>query len=336
MKNNQFTKLHRVISGLLLTGIIPMTQAASLWNQPADVQAITEIENVMAGATDAQQLIQHFAPNATVLDAFAPGIHEGKDQILKALTQKLASVKTIDHKITEINIATDGKFACSAAQIHYDYALKDGATHAAEFRQLDAFKKVDGKWQLIQQQVSQPVDFKTTAVVMNGTTSSALPVRGAIKWIDTSFGDKAIAPAAAIDEIKDWTERALRVTGIGPAMHFYGPGDDVLLYGEFYPGNIRGLKGIENFYGPIMNSYSSIEVKNPVFAADSDGLLGAQIDTQVLKLHMNDGSKRDIAIRQSDCLRRVNGQWHTFLEMVSFPIDRDTGKAVMTAAENAH
>jgi ketosteroid isomerase-like protein len=331
MENNQLLNYCPVIIGLLLAGVTPATQAAtqaaSIWNKPADVQAITAVENTMASATDAQQLIQHFAPNATVLDAFAPGIHEGKDQILKALTQKLAPIKTIDHKITEINIATDGKFACSAAQIHYDYALKDGATQSAEFRQLDAFKKVQGKWQLIHQQISQPVDFKTTAVVANST----LPVRGSIKWIDTSFGDTAIAPAAAIDEIKDWTERALRVTGIGPAMHFYGPGDDVLLYGEFYPGNIRGLTEIESFYGPIMNSYTSIDVKNPVFAADSDGLLGAQIDTQVLKLHMNDGSKRDIAIRQSDCLRRVNGQWHTFLEMVSFPIDRSNGKAVMTA-----
>jgi hypothetical protein len=76
-----------------------------------------------------------------------------------------------------------------------------------------------------------------------------------------------------------------------------------------------------------MSSFTEVALTMPLFTADSDGSFGVQIDTQHLTLTMKDGSKRAIALRQSDCMRRVDGKWYSFLEMISYPTDAKTGKA---------
>ena len=44
---------------------------------------------------------------------------------------------------------------------------------------------------------------------------------------------------------------------------------------------------------------------------------------------MNDGSTKNIALRQSDCMRRLDGKWYSFLEMISYPVDMKTNKGIM-------
>jgi hypothetical protein len=118
-------------------------------------------------------------------------------------------------------------------------------------------------------------------------------------------------------------------TSIDQMMAYYGPDDDTLVYDTFAPGEMRGLKEIHDYYAPLLGSYNGIKVKMPVFVADSDGSFGVQIDTQDMKLAMKDGSTRYISLRQSDCVRRVNGKWYSFFEMVSYPVDPKTGKSTM-------
>ena len=91
-----------------------------------------------------------------------------------------------------------------------------------------------------------------------------------------------------------------------------------------------GKNEIAEFYAPIMGSYTGISLTMPLFAVDSDGSFGVQIDTQQLTLTMKDGSTRKVALRQSDCMRRVGGKWYSFLEMVSYVADPQTMKAQLT------
>ena len=108
-----------------------------------------------------------------------------------------------------------------------------------------------------------------------------------------------------------------------------GPGDDVLVYDSFAPGELHGLKEIHDAYAPLMGSFTGVKVKMPIFVDDSDGSFGIQIDAQDIQLAMKDGSTKNISLRQSDCLRRVDGKWYSFFEMISFPMDAKTGKSVM-------
>jgi ketosteroid isomerase-like protein len=299
--------------------------AAPVFNDPADLKAIHAIEEDLATQTSMKNLIKYYAPDAIVIDIFAPGYYKGTDQIYKAFEAQMSPIQSMQHKIPDVNIVSNGNFACAAMQIQFNAKMKDGKTNDIALRQLDAFKKIDGQWKIVQQHISLPVDPKTGMAVVNGP----LPVRGPISWTKASFAGPAVPPAQAKAEIRKWMDVGALSTSLDMLMQYYGPSDDTLIYDTFYPGELRGLKEIRNYYAAIMNSYNSIKVKMPEFSVDSDGSFGVQIDTQDMELDMKDGTKKYISLRQSDCMRRVNGKWYSFFEMISYPIDPKTGKAIM-------
>jgi len=305
--------------------LIASPASAQDFDKPADVKAITNIEMQLATQTRMAPLIGYYAPDAVVFDMFTPGLYEGRAQIYAAFQKQLVPVKAMTHQMQEMNIASDGAFACSAMQMHFDTVLKSGQNYHLSVRQLDAFKKIHGKWQIIQEQISVPVDPKTGMPVMDGP----LPARGQMAWSDDPVPASAENAVQAKADILNWMVQGSAVTSIGAMMPYYGPGDDVLVYNEFYPGELRGLGEIERNYAPVMGSFSAITDKMPVFFVDSDGAFGVQIDRQDMRLTLKDGSKKVISLRQSDCMRRVSGRWYSFFEMLSFPVDPATGKAVM-------
>ncbi len=298
------------------------------WNRPVDVEAIRSIENRMADTSNVESLGDVVADKAVLVDAYLPAVSRGKAQVLDAYRKYRDALGGRRGQFTEISVVSTPNFACSASQIRFDGAGEGAGKGPAEYRKLDVFRKIEGRWQLIQQHISTAIDRKTGV-----TTAAALPVRGALTWNSASFSSKAIEPEVARKGIVDWTDRALREVGLESAMKFFAPDEDVLLYGEFDPGNIRTRPEVTAYWGPLYNSFSGLHVVSPVYEVDSDGLLGAQIDTQDIVIDMKDGSHPQLSIRQSDCLRQFDGKWQTFMEMVSYPVDRATGKAMMRSPD---
>jgi ketosteroid isomerase-like protein len=296
----------------------------AIFNAPADVAAITSLETALATETSMDKLIGHYAPDATVLDIYAPGIYKGRDQIYAGLAPQMAAVKTMAHKMAEMNIASDGKFACAAMQIEFDIALKDGKSLSVSVRQLDAFKKTGNDWKIVQQHISLPIDGKTGMAVLDGPVNA----RGTIAWSNTPLPGPASTPDAAKAAIRKWMDIGGASTSLDMLMGYYGPSDDILVYDSFYPSNMRGLKEVRAYYAAIMGSYTDIKLSMPEFVVDSDGLFGIQIDTQQITLKMKDGSTRKMALRQSDCMRKSGGNWYSFLEHISVAVDPKTGKGV--------
>jgi ketosteroid isomerase-like protein len=112
-------------------------------------------------------------------------------------------------------------------------------------------------------------------------------------------------------------------------MTFYGPQDGIQVYDIFYPGTLRGQKEIRDVYAPMLSTFKGATITMPYFTVDSDGLLAIQLDQQDVVITMKDGSTQNLSLRQSDCLRHVDGKWYAFFDMISFPVDPATGKAVM-------
>ncbi len=295
------------------------------FNAPADVAAIKKIEDVLATETDMDRLIHYYAPDAMVMDIFAPGIFKGRAQIHAGFAPQLAAIRSMKGRMAEINVATNGNFACAAMQIQFDTVMKDGTALKMSIRQLDAYKKMGGEWQIIQQHVSLPVDAKTGMAVVNGPVTS----RGPISWARNAMPGPATTPAQAKLDIRHWMDVGGASTSLDQLMQYYGPGDDVLVYDSFYPGELRGIKEVRDYYAAIMGSIGSSELKMPEFTVDSDGAFAVQADTQDLKLTLKDGSTKYISLRQSDCMRRVGTRWYSFFEMISFPIDAKSNKAIM-------
>lgn len=311
----------------IATATAQLAQAATpvTFNAPADVAAIQQVESVLATEIDIDKVLPYYADNAVVLDLFAPGMFQGKAAIRAGFAPQMAVIKSMKVAAPEVTIATDGEFGCAASQFAYDTVMKDGSTFKMNLRELDALKKIDGKWVVVQQHLSFPVDPAT----MTAMTSAPIQPR-TLNWSATPLGPIATTPEKAKAEIREYMDVGGASVGLDKLMNYYGPGDDTLLYDAFSPKAIIGRMEIAEYYGPIMSSYTAVNLTMPMFTADSDGSFGIQIDTQHLTLSMKDGSKRNVALRQSDCMRRVDGKWYSFMEMISYPTDAKTMKAQMS------
>lgn len=323
----------KLVSGAAVSACLILTASASgagvgaeTFNAPKDVAAIKALEDYIQTETDMDKLAPYYAPDALVLDIYAPGIYRGRAQIKAGFAPQLAAVRSMKHAIPEMNVATNGRFACAAMQIRFDTVLKNGQALKMSVREIDAFKKIGGKWQIVQQHVSLPVDAKTGMAVVDGP----IKTQGPMAWSAHPLPAPSTTPDQAKREIRHWMDVGGVSTSIAQLMQYYGPGDDALVYDSFYPGELRGLKQIGGYYAAMMGAIAHSKLSMPVFAVDSDGGFGIQADTQDLTLTMKDGTTKAISLRQSDCMRRVGGKWYSFLEMISFPVDVKTGKGLMS------
>ena len=295
------------------------------FNAPADLAAIKLIETTMATETNMDKLIGYYADDATVLDIYAPGIYKGHDQIYAGFAPQMAAIQSMTHRMAEMNVATNGNFACAASQIEFDAVLKDGKKMSLSVRQLDAFKKIGNEWKIMQQHISLPIDPKSGAAIMDGPVNA----RGEIAWSKDPLPGPASTPEEAKAAIRTWMDVGGASTSLDMLMGYYGPGDDILVYDSF-ASNLRSMKEVRAHYAAIMNSYTDIKLEMPDFVVDSDGVFGVQLDTQRITLTMKDGSTQKLALRQSDCMRKSGDKWYSFLEHLSFAVDPKTGQGVVS------
>jgi ketosteroid isomerase-like protein len=322
MKAFRFMSATAVLIIAAASPILARTRSKPVFNAPADVAAIKEVEEILATELDIDKVLPLYADDATVLDLFSPGIFRGKAEIRAGFAPQLGAIKSISKTTPEMIVATNGTFGCVASQVAYQTVMKDGTTFNMNLRVLDAFKKIGGKWRVVQQHMSFPVDPAT----LEARTSAPIQPR-TLTWSAKPLSPISTSPKKANAEIKTFMDVGGASVGLEKLMAYYGPGDDTLLYDAFSPKALIGRSEISDFYAPIMNSYTAISLNMPLFVVDSDGSFGVQIDTQQLTLTLNDGTKRKVALRQSDCMRRVGGKWYSFLEMISYPVDAKTMKA---------
>ena len=312
----------------VLTFAASLAGGAAPLNNAADVKSITAIEQELARQPSMKNLIQYYADDAVVLDAYAPGYYRGKKQIYAGFEQQFEQAQGFTGEIADMNIISHGDLACAAMQLHFHFKLKTGQEGNLTFRQLDAFKKSGGKWHIVQQHISQPMDPKTGL----GISDARMPARGRLAWNAGTFAGPAVSPVQAEKEIKAWLEEGVLSPDTDKLMTYYGPSDDVIVYDVQYPpGEFRGLKEVRDGFAPVMN-FTDPKVKILDLVIDSDGVFGVQIDVQDVTITQKDGSKRNFMLRQSDCMRRVEGKWYSMLEAISMPIDPKTGKAVTDPA----
>lgn len=98
-------------------------------------------------------------------------------------------------------------------------------------RQLDAFKKIKGKWKLVQQHISLPIDPETMQAQYN---APVVPRR--VLWSNHPMEKPSTTPQNAIKEIRQFMDVGGASVGLDMLMTYYGPGDDILLYdGLLFP-----------------------------------------------------------------------------------------------------
>jgi ketosteroid isomerase-like protein len=325
MKASHLLAVTAVVAFAAASVVNARSPAAPRFNDPADVAAIEAVEEVLATELDIDKLMPLYADDAVVLDIFTPGVFRGKDEIRAGFAPQLGAIKSLTKTTPEMIVATNGTFGCAASQVAYQTVMKDGRTFRMNVRVLDALKKIDGRWKVVQQHLSLPVDPATLSALSDAPiTPRSMP------WSAMPLEAATTTPEKGKEEIREFMDVGGASVGLDKLMNYYGPGDDTLLYDAFSSKALIGKKEIADFYAPIMDSYNGISLEMPLFVADSDGSFGVQIDTQHITLNMKDGTTRKVALRQSDCMRRIGGKWYSFLEMVSYPVDAGTMKAQIT------
>ena len=298
--------------------------AAPQINDPSDIKAIKALESDLAEQMDLGKVLKLFAPEAVVIDVSSPKVFVGHAELAQDFGPQLAKIQSMKAEFLDQDILSDGTLACAAQQVHLTMAMKDGKVEELSFRQLDALRKFKGTWLIQQQHMSVPADPKSLKAVMNGP----LPVRGPIDWGANPLPGPRIGVAQAKADIRKWVEDIILVMPLEHLMGFYGPGDGEQVYNLHYPGTMRGRKEITDTWAPLFATLTSASLQMPYFTVDTDGLMAFQMSTQNLLLTLKDGTKQNLSLRQSDCLRHVDGKWHSFFQMLSFPVDPATGKSV--------
>jgi ketosteroid isomerase-like protein len=325
---NSNKALYLAATGALAWSTLSLAAGSIALNRQADVTAVTDIEMKLTKLNTMKDLIQYYAPDAVVFDTYAPGIYRGTKQIYDGFEQQFALGQSFTGQVRDINVLSDGNFACAATQEHFDFLMKNGTKGAITLRQLDAYKKIDGKWLIVQQHISFPMDPKTGMGLMD----SPMPVRGALQWNPKSFASPPVPVEQAKKEIRSWLDTGVLSRNLDELMAYYGPTDDAIVYDMLYPpGEFRGMQEIRVGFAPVMN-FTDPKVKVLDFTVDSDGVFAVQIDTQDITLTKKDGTKSNFYLRQSDCMRRMNGKWYSVFEAISTPVDAKTGKSVTKAS----
>lgn len=141
--------------------------AARAQGQTKDEQEIRALESQFAAAVSAKDLdaimkVYVRGNELFVFDVDPPREHVGWDDYKKDWQDFLATIPgPVKFDISELTVATDGKIAYGHSMQHISWTGANGAITEMNVRVTDVYRKIDGKWLIVQEHVSVPVDLTT-------------------------------------------------------------------------------------------------------------------------------------------------------------------------------
>jgi ketosteroid isomerase-like protein len=105
--------------------------------------------------------------------------------------------------------------------------------------------------------------------------------------------------------------------------------DPDVLQDDFFPPQRKGVGEVAKDFAVYMDNYSDFKAEILDMNAEVDGTLAVVISHQHFKAKGKNGTPDlDAIIRQTDVMRKKNGQWKITYQHLSVPIDIKTGKAI--------
>jgi ketosteroid isomerase-like protein len=133
--------------------------------QTRDEQEIRALEDQFAAAANAEDLdaiMKVYVPgnDLFVFDVGVPRQHVGWDDYKKDWHDFLAVYPgPVKFTISDLSIVTDGKIAYSHSIQSLSGKGADGSPMDMTARVTDVYRKIGGKWLIVQEHVSVPIDF---------------------------------------------------------------------------------------------------------------------------------------------------------------------------------
>lgn len=135
--------------------------------QTKDEQEVRALESRFAAAFNAKDLnaiMKVYVPGNElfVFDVDPPREHVGWDDYKKDWQDFLAGIPgPVKFDISELTVAMDGKIGYGHSIQHVSWTGANGGAMEMNVRVSDVYRKIDGKWLIVQEHVSVPVDLTT-------------------------------------------------------------------------------------------------------------------------------------------------------------------------------
>ena len=154
-----------VMAGLCALATFGANQRAQAQTQSKDEQEIRALEDKFAAAfiaKDVDAIMKFYVPGNElfVFDVGLPRQHVGWEDYKKDWQDFLAGFKgPIHFDLSDLSVTSDGKIAYGHNIQHVTATATDGSPIDFTVRVTDVYRKIDGKWLIVQEHVSVPLDF---------------------------------------------------------------------------------------------------------------------------------------------------------------------------------
>jgi uncharacterized protein (TIGR02246 family) len=148
-------------------GLLTMLYTARVHAFPDDKAAITVVEqHVMEGfkAKDVDKIMSCYVPDESlfVFDVVPPREYVGANAYRKDWEELFAQFPgPVEADMSELKVFVQGTMGYAHLIIHSVLTDKDGKKVTADVRTTDVFRKANGKWLIVHEHNSVPVDLGT-------------------------------------------------------------------------------------------------------------------------------------------------------------------------------
>jgi uncharacterized protein (TIGR02246 family) len=154
-------------AAMCLLAVFSLGGGSAALAQSKDEQEIRALEDKFAAAfsaKDAAAVMKLYTPgnDLVIFDVIPPRQYVGWDAYKKDFESTFAGIKGPMHfDIRDLSITAEGKLAYSHSIQHVAWANPDGSPAEMTVRVTDVYRKIDGKWLIVHEHVSVPVDMST-------------------------------------------------------------------------------------------------------------------------------------------------------------------------------
>ena len=148
--------------GLLATGLSEGPKAQAQSKDEQEIRALEDKFVAAVGAKDVDAIMKLYVRGNElfVFDMGVPRQYVGWQAYKKDWQDFLGGFKgPVKFDVHDLSIVSDGKIAYSHSIQHGVGTNPDGSPFEVNARVTDIYRKIDGKWLIVQEHVSVPIDF---------------------------------------------------------------------------------------------------------------------------------------------------------------------------------
>lgn len=142
----------------------------------AEIRKLIKEFRAAAMARDVDKLMTFYADEIVAFDVIPPVQYVGKKSYRKSWEEAFESCKDDPSAMSEsveLSITADDNLAFCHSLNHNVMVSNDGQKLKMWLRATNCFKKIDGKWLIVHEQFSVPIDFESGKALFNLGPSSS-------------------------------------------------------------------------------------------------------------------------------------------------------------------